>query len=62
MIAAPHYLLLVLAGVAAVAWGVPASQRLHAPWDSLAALLTLLGVLATMLGALLTVLPRFFLE
>jgi hypothetical protein len=62
MIAAPHYLLLALLGVAAIAWGLPASHRLKAPSDSLAALAVLFGVGLLMLGALLTVLPRFFLE
>lgn len=62
MITAPHYLLLALLGVAAIAWGLPASHRLKEPLDSLAALAVLFGVGLLMLGALLTVLPRFFLE
>ncbi len=62
MINAPRYLLLALLGVAAIAWGLPASHRLKSPWDSLAALTVLAGVALLMLGALLTVLPRFFWE
>lgn len=62
MINAPRYLLLALAGLLIIAWGLPASHRLKTPWDSLAALLVLGGVGLLMLGAVLTVLPRFFLE
>lgn len=62
MINAPRYLLLALAGAAAISWGLPATHRLKSPWDSLAALTVLTGVGLLMLGALLTVLPHFFLE
>lgn len=62
MINAPRYLLLAVLGFAAIAWGLPASHRLKAPWNSLAALTVLIGIGLLMLGALLTVLPRFFLE
>jgi hypothetical protein len=62
MINAPQYLLPALLGVALIAWGLPASHRLKAPWDSLAALVVLAGIGLLMAGALLTVLPRFFLE
>lgn len=62
MINAPRYLLLALTGITAIAWGLPASHRLKAPWDSLAALTVLAGVGLLMAGALLSVLPHFFLE
>lgn len=62
MLNAPHYLLLVLLGLVAIGWGLPASHRLRKPWDSLAALTVLAGVCLVILGALLTVLPRFFQE
>ncbi|MGB4599803.1 MAG: hypothetical protein WBI04_07470 [Trichlorobacter sp.] len=62
MINAPRYLLLALAGVAMVAGGLSASHRLKSPWDSLSALLVLIGATLVLLGALLAVLPRFFLE
>lgn len=62
MLNAPYYLVLALAGIAAIAWGLPAAHRLKSPWDSLAALAVLAGIGLLFLGALLTVLPRFFLE
>jgi hypothetical protein len=54
------YLVMVVAGVLAVAWGLPASHRLRRPYDSLAALAVLSGVVASLLGVLLTVIPDFF--
>lgn len=62
MVNAPHYLLLVLVGIALISWGLPAAHRLTAPRDSLAALAVLAGTGLLLLGAVLTVLPRFFLE
>ena len=62
MITAPHYLLLSGLGLVMIAWGLPASHRLKTPWNSLAALLVLVGVGLLMLGALLAVLPDFFRE
>jgi len=62
MITAPRYLLLAALGLALIGWGLPASHRLKTPWNSLAALLVLIGVGLLMLGALLTVLPDFFQE
>jgi hypothetical protein len=62
MINAPRYLLLALAGLAMIAWALPASHRLKSPWDSLAALAVVAGVGLLMLGALLTVVPHFFQE
>jgi len=54
------YLALALSGIALICWGLPASHRLRAPWDILAALAVLAGVAAALLGALLIVAPRFF--
>ena len=54
------YLGLVGAGLAAIAWGLPASHRLRAPWNLLAALAALAGLVGALLGALLTVVPGFF--
>ncbi|MDD2501920.1 MAG: hypothetical protein PHN92_14030 [Geobacter sp.] len=58
----PQYLLLVIAGLAACCWGLPAAHRWPSPRNLLPSLLVLLGIVMLMLGALLTVLPRFFLE
>lgn len=55
-----RYLAMVIAGLAATAWGLPVAHRLKSPWDILAALLVLCGVVAALLGALLVVVPGFF--
>ena len=54
------YLALVLAGLALICWGLPASHRLKSPLDILAALAVLVGVVAALLGALLIAVPGFF--
>jgi len=55
-----QYVALIIAGLAAVIWGVPAAHRLHKPYDIAAALAVLAGVVATALGILLTIIPTFF--
>ena len=52
--------LLAVAGIALVAWGLPATHRLRAPLDVLAALGVLAGVLMGLTGALLLAVPKFF--
>ena len=54
------YLLLAVAGIGLIAWGLPAAHRLRSPWDILAALAVLAGVVAAILGTLLTIVPGFF--
>ena len=54
------YVALALAGIALICWGLPASHRLRAPFDILAALAVLAGVVAALLGALLIAAPGFF--
>lgn len=54
------YLAMILGGVAAAAWGLPAAHRLRAPWDILAAVAVLAGVVAALVGTLLLVVPGFF--
>jgi hypothetical protein len=54
------YIPLIIAGLAATAWGLPASYRLRAPWHILAALAALAGVMATLAGTLLLAVPNFF--
>jgi hypothetical protein len=51
---------LIIAGLAATAWGLPAAYRLRSPWHILAALAALAGVLATLMGTLLLTVPHFF--
>ncbi|QEM69834.1 hypothetical protein FO488_17855 [Geobacter sp. FeAm09] len=55
-----QYLALVVAGLAAVIWGLPAAHRLQKPYDIAAALAVLAGVILTALGILLTIIPTFF--
>ena len=54
------YLGLVGAGLAVLAWGLPAAHRLRTPWNVLAAMVVLVGLVSALLGALLTVVPDFF--
>lgn len=54
------YLALIIGGIAAAAWGLPAAHRLRPPLDILAALTVLAGVVAALLGALLLAVPDFF--
>ncbi len=54
------YPAMIVAGVAAIAWGLPAAHRLRYPFDILAAFLVLVGTAVALLGALLTAVPGFF--
>lgn len=51
---------LIIAGLAAVAWGLPAAHRLRRPFDTAAALVVLAGVIAAAMGVLLVIIPNFF--
>lgn len=53
-------LALITIGFIAVAWGLPAAHRLAKPWDILAALAALCGLVAFLVGTLLAVVPGFF--
>jgi len=57
---APQYLLMVIAGLAACAWGFPMAHRFPFPKNLFPAILTLLGAAMLLLGSILTVLPQFF--
>jgi hypothetical protein len=54
------YIPLLVAGLAAIAWGLPAAHHLRPPFDSAAALAVLAGVIAASLGVLLLIIPNFF--
>ena len=54
------YLTMIIAGVAASAWGLPAAHRLRPPRDILAAFTVLTGVVLALLGTLLLAIPDFF--
>lgn len=55
-----QYILLIIAGLAAMVWGFSAAHRLKSPLDIIAALVVLLGVVAFTIGILLTFIPGFF--
>lgn len=54
------YIGLILAGLAAMVWGLPAAHRLKRPLDVGAALVALCGVIIFVIGTLLTIIPGFF--
>ena len=51
---------MALTGIALILWGLPAAHRLRSPFDILAALAVLTGLVAALLGALLICVPGFF--
>jgi hypothetical protein len=51
---------LLVAGIALITWGLPAAHRLKSPFDCLAALAVLTGVIAGLMGTLLITVPDFF--
>jgi hypothetical protein len=51
---------MIVAGVAGVAWGLPAAHRLRRPFDILAAIAVMAGVIVALLGVLLLAVPQFF--
>lgn len=55
-----QYIPLIIAGLAGMAWGLPAAHRLKSPLDTGAAVVALCGVIASALGVLLTFIPGFF--
>lgn len=54
------FALMVIGGVAAAAWGLPAAHRLQGLRGGLAAIAVLGGVVLVLLGILLLVVPGFF--
>ncbi len=55
-----QYILLIIAGLAGMAWGLPAAHRLKSPFDIGAAFVVLCGVIVFAMGVLLTFTPGFF--
>lgn len=55
-----QYILLIIAGLAGMIWGLPAAHRLKKPFDIAAAFAVLCGVVAFALGILITFIPGFF--
>lgn len=60
MYAGIKYIPLILAGLAAIIWGLPAAHRLRFPFGIFAALAVLAGVVTMTMGILLTIIPNFF--
>ena len=60
MNAGVKYIPLIITGLAAVAWGLPAAHRWRAPFDIVAALAVLAGVVVAAMGVLLAIIPDFF--
>lgn len=60
MHAGVKFIPLVIAGLAAIAWGLPAAHRLRRPFDIAAALAVLAGVVTAAMGVLLVIIPDFF--
>jgi hypothetical protein len=60
MYAGLKFIPLMLAGLAAVVWGLPAAHRLRFPFGIVAALAVLAGVISMAMGILLVVIPNFF--
>jgi hypothetical protein len=54
------YIPLIMVGLAAIGWGLPAAHRLARPLDIGAALAVLAGVLLLTVAILLTFVPGFF--
>ena len=54
------YAAMIVAGVAAAAWGLPAAHRLQGFRGILAAVAVLAGIILALLGVLLLVVPGFF--
>ena len=60
MHAGVKFIPLVIAGLAAIVWGLPAAHRLKRPFDIAAALAVLAGVVTAAMGVLLVIIPDFF--
>jgi hypothetical protein len=60
MHAGVKFIPLIIAGLAAIAWGLPAAHRLRRPFDTAAALVVLIGVITAAMGVLLVIIPDFF--
>ena len=60
MNAGVKFIPLIIAGLAAIVWGLPAAHRLRGPFDIAAALVVLAGVVTAAMGVLLVIIPNFF--
>lgn len=60
MYAGLKFIPLILVGLAAIIWGLPAAHRLRFPLGIAAALAVLAGVVSMSMGILLVIIPDFF--
>ena len=60
MYAGVKFIPLIIAGLAAIVWGLPAAHRLRKPFDIAAAVVVLAGVVTAAMGVLLVIIPNFF--
>ena len=60
MHAGVKFIPLIIAGLAAIVWGLPAAHRLRKPFDIAAAVVVLAGVVTAAMGVLLVIIPNFF--
>lgn len=60
MYAGLKFIPLLIVGLAAICWGLPAAHRLRSPLDIVASLAVLAGVVLAALGILLVIIPHFF--
>jgi hypothetical protein len=51
---------LIVCGLLGIAWGLPAMHRIRKPFDILAAITVLAGVVSSLIGALIISVPGFF--
>jgi hypothetical protein len=51
---------LIVCGLAGIVWGLPAMHRIRKPFDILAAITVLAGVVSSLIGALIISVPGFF--
>ena len=60
MYAGLKFIPLIIVGLAAMIWALPAAHTLRRPLDILAALAALAGLTLMLTGILLTMIPNFF--
>ena len=60
MYAGLKYIPLIIVGLVAIVWGLPAAHRMRPPLDIGAALIVLAGVILMAMGVLMTIIPNFF--
>ena len=60
MYAGLKFIPLIIVGLTAIIWALPAAHAMKRPFDSCAALVALAGLATRLIGILLTIIPDFF--